>query len=82
MGSTEFIVNKTGFGALPIQRISYDAAEKLLWKAIKWDIDTIDWNEERSAQTILDTVLPKLHETVQIAVKTLPLDCAGRRRRI
>ena len=25
-------------------------------------IDTIDWKEERSAQTILDTVLPKLHD--------------------
>ena len=24
-------------------------------------MDTIDWKEERSAQTILDTVLPKLH---------------------
>lgn len=28
---------------------------------VQWDIDTIDWKEERSAQTILDTVLPKLH---------------------
>ena len=27
----------------------------------QWDIDTIDWREERSAQTILDTVIPKLH---------------------
>ncbi len=26
-----------------------------------WGSDTIDWREERSAQTILDTVLPKLH---------------------
>lgn len=28
LGSTELIVNKTGFGALPIQRISDEAAEK------------------------------------------------------
>ena len=28
----------------------------------QWDIDTIDWKEERSAQTILDIVLPKLHD--------------------
>lgn len=27
---------------------------------VQWSIDTIDWKEERSAQTILDTVLPKL----------------------
>ncbi|MEG1547624.1 MAG: polysaccharide deacetylase family protein [Clostridia bacterium] len=31
------------------------------YEVIQWDIDTIDWKEERSAQTILDTVLPKLH---------------------
>ena len=28
------IVNKTGFGGLPIQRISDEAAEKLLWMAV------------------------------------------------
>jgi len=27
---------------------------------VQWNIDTIDWKEERSAQTILDSVLPKL----------------------
>ena len=31
------------------------------YEVIQWDLDTIDWKEERSAQTILDTVLPKLH---------------------
>lgn len=31
------------------------------YEVIQWDLDTIDWREERSAQTILDTVLPKLH---------------------
>ena len=31
------------------------------YEVIQWDIDTIDWKQERSAQTILDTVLPKLH---------------------
>ncbi|MEG1560648.1 MAG: polysaccharide deacetylase family protein [Clostridia bacterium] len=30
------------------------------YEVIQWNIDTIDWREERSAQTILDTVLPKL----------------------
>jgi polysaccharide deacetylase family sporulation protein PdaB len=27
---------------------------------VQWSIDTIDWKAERSAETILDTVLPKL----------------------
>ena len=31
------------------------------YEIIQWDADTIDWKEERSAQTILDTVLSKLH---------------------
>ena len=30
------------------------------YEVIQWNIDTIDWKSERSAQTILDTVLPKL----------------------
>lgn len=30
------------------------------YEVIQWDIDTVDWRPERSAQTILDTVLPKL----------------------
>ena len=31
------------------------------YEIVQWDIDTIDWKESRSAQTILDSVLPKLH---------------------
>lgn len=30
------------------------------YEVIQWNIDTIDWKQERSAQTILDSVLPKL----------------------
>ena len=32
------------------------------YEPIQWDIDSIDWKEERSAQTILDTILPHLHD--------------------
>ena len=31
------------------------------YEVLQWDLDTVDWKEERSAQTILDGVLPKLH---------------------
>ncbi len=31
------------------------------YEVIQWDLDTVDWRPERSAQTILDTVVPKLH---------------------
>ncbi|MCE5236598.1 MAG: polysaccharide deacetylase family protein [Clostridiaceae bacterium] len=30
------------------------------YEVIQWNLDTVDWRPERSAQTILDTVLPKL----------------------
>ena len=30
------------------------------YEVVQWDIDTVDWRPERSAQTILDTVLPNL----------------------
>ena len=30
------------------------------YEVIQWDIDTVDWREERSAETILNSVLPKL----------------------
>ena len=32
------------------------------YEPIQWDVDTIDWKPERSSQTILDTVLPKLKD--------------------
>ena len=31
------------------------------YEIIQWDLDTVDWRQERSAQTILDSVVPKLH---------------------
>ena len=37
-----------------------NAINAMGYPVIQWSIDTIDWKEERSAQTILDTVLPKL----------------------
>lgn len=30
------------------------------YEVIQWDIDTVDWKEERSAETILNSVIPKL----------------------
>lgn len=36
------------------------AVRELGYEAIQWDVDTIDWKKERSAETILDTVLPRL----------------------
>ena len=42
LGRTGLIVNKNGFGALPIQRISRDAAAHLLQKALDAGVDYFD----------------------------------------
>ena len=42
LGSTQITVNKNGFGALPIQRISKEEAKKLLIKAYKAGITFFD----------------------------------------
>lgn len=36
------------------------AVRDIGYEPIQWDVDSIDWKQERSAQTILDTVLPRL----------------------
>lgn len=38
------------------------AVREIGYEPIQWNIDTIDWKEERSADTILNTVLPKLSD--------------------
>ncbi|MBR6347526.1 MAG: aldo/keto reductase, partial [Spirochaetales bacterium] len=42
LGSTGIRVNKNGFGALPIQRISEDEAVKLLRKALEGGMNFFD----------------------------------------
>ena len=71
LGSTELIVNKTGFGALPIQRISDEAAEKLLWKAIDAGINYFDTGKTYSDSEVkLGRVLSKVRDKVYIATKS------------
>ncbi len=36
------------------------AVREIGYEPVQWNLDTIDWKESRSAQTILDSVLPKL----------------------
>ena len=37
LGKTEIVTNKNGFGALPIQRISFEEAEKLIDELLTLD---------------------------------------------
>lgn len=71
LGSTEIIVNKTGFGGLPIQRISDEAAEKLLWMAYDAGINFYDTGKTYSDSEVkLGRVLSKVRDQVYIATKT------------
>ncbi|MCF2681574.1 aldo/keto reductase [Faecalicatena contorta] len=71
LGSTGIIVNKTGFGGLPIQRISDEAAEKLLWMAYDAGINFYDTGKTYSDSEVkLGRVLSKVRNNVYIATKT------------
>lgn len=71
LGSTGILVNKCGFGGLPIQRISEEAAEQLLWKAIDAGINFFDTGKTYGdSEEKLGKVLSKVRERVYIATKT------------
>lgn len=71
LGSTGIVVNKTGFGGLPIQRISDEAAEKLVWMAYDAGINFYDTGRTYSDSEIkLGRVLSKVRDKVYIATKT------------
>lgn len=71
LGSTGFTVNKNGFGALPIQRISMDEAARLLRKAYDNGITYFDTarfytdSEEKIGYAMAD-----IREKIIIATKT------------
>ena len=71
LGSTGIIVNKTGFGGLPIQRISDEEAEKLLWMAVDAGINFFDTGKTYSDSEVkLGRVLSKVRDKVYIATKS------------
>lgn len=71
LGSTGIIVNKCGFGGLPIQRISDEAAEKLLWTAYNAGINFYDTGKTYGDSEVkLGRVLSQVRDKVYIATKT------------
>ncbi len=71
LGSTGMVVNKTGFGGLPIQRIGDEEAEKLLWRAIDAGINFFDTGKTYGDSELkLGRVLSKVRDKVYIATKT------------
>lgn len=78
LGTTGITVNKNGFGALPIQRISRDEAAVLLQKAFDNGIDFFDTarfytdSEEKIGYALSD-----VRNKIVIATKTMTPDAKG-----
>lgn len=71
LGSTGITVNKNGFGALPIQRISFEETAKLIRKAFDAGITFFDTARYYSdSEEKLGQVLPEIRDKVFIATKT------------
>ena len=71
LGSTNITVNRNGFGALPIQRITTDAAVALIRKAYDAGIDFYDTAHYYSdSEHKLGIALEGIRENVYIATKT------------
>ncbi len=78
LGSTGITVNKNGFGALPIQRISTEEAVRLLQKAYKGGINFYDTaraytdSEEKLGKAFQD-----VREHIYLATKTMSVNAEG-----
>ena len=71
LGSTEIKVNKNGFGALPIQRISHEDAGELLKMAYNAGINFFDTARfYTDSETKIGEALRDVRENIHIATKT------------
>lgn len=72
LGRTNIVVNKNGFGALPIQRITIEAARQIMQKAYDNEIDFIDTARgyTDSEEKIGLTFSSKQRKNLFIATKT------------
>ena len=74
LGKTEIITNKNGFGALPIQRISYEEAEALIYEAYDNGItfyDTARFYTDSEKKLGKAIAKRDLRDAVYIASKTM-----------
>lgn len=71
LGKTEIIVDKNGFGALPIQRVSEDTAEKLLLRAYEGGMRFFDTARfYTDSEKKMGQAFKGMREKVYIATKT------------
>ncbi|AZR72806.1 aldo/keto reductase [Anoxybacter fermentans] len=78
LGRTELEINPLGFGGIPIQRISFEAATELLEYAINKGINFIDTARlYGDSEAKIGQVIPKYRDQVVIATKAMSRDKAG-----
>ena len=78
LGKTGITVNKNGFGALPIQRISEEEAVKLLRKAHDNGIDFYDTARAYTdSEEKLGAAFEGMRDKIYIASKTMAEDAQG-----
>lgn len=71
LGKTEIVVDKNGFGALPIQRVSEDTAEKLLLRAYEGGMRFFDTARfYTDSEKKMGQAFKGMREKVYIATKT------------
>ena len=75
LGRTELLVSKTSFGALPIQRISKDAAVKLVRRAYEGGVNYFDTaNMYTDSEEKLGEALEGIRQEVVISTKSAATD--------
>ena len=79
LGRTGLVVNKTGFGALPLQRVVMEEAKRIIRRALDGGINFIDTarvytDSEEKLGAALDSALRK---KIVLATKALPADGAS-----
>lgn len=75
LGRTNLMVSKSGFGALPIQRISFDAAKRILLKAYENGINFFDTARMYSdSEEKIGYALSEVRKDIIIATKTFAGD--------
>ena len=71
VGKTEIVVNKSGFGALPIQRVTQEEAEKLLLRAYEGGMRFFDTARHYTdSEQKMGNAFKGMREKVYIATKT------------
>lgn len=78
LGKTEIVVNKNGFGALPIQRVTKEEAAKILRKAYDNGIRLFDTARAYTdSEKKLNCALSDVREQIYITTKTMAENAEG-----